>query len=265
MSYEPTNWKTGDVITAEKLNKLEDGVASGGSGGGSSSEGPYKICFKCQCHSRPAGSGDYTTDYELVSAELSAQDFKTAVFNGKHPLLVVELRTEHVYDDTGEPTGQPDNIILYRCTDYATTSLGTYMMLFYNEFDNGPEKYLLSIPVNDEPTYVMELLYASCRFNVPRKSDGTYPENVSGSLRPRDILKETQRKFIDGEFDFSVVIDNRMGSSVNAFKRLRVEHAEWYYTSEDQGGMVLTVYFDSFSIIGRYDSDTWSISIRSQE
>ena len=30
MSYTPTNWATGDVITAEKLNKLEQGVASGG-------------------------------------------------------------------------------------------------------------------------------------------------------------------------------------------------------------------------------------------
>lgn len=32
MSYIPTEWKTGDVVTAEKLNKLESGVA--GSGGG---------------------------------------------------------------------------------------------------------------------------------------------------------------------------------------------------------------------------------------
>ena len=33
MSYEPTNWKTGDVVTAAKLNKLENGVAEGGGGG----------------------------------------------------------------------------------------------------------------------------------------------------------------------------------------------------------------------------------------
>lgn len=31
MSYTPTNWQTGDIITAEKLNKLENGVAGGGS------------------------------------------------------------------------------------------------------------------------------------------------------------------------------------------------------------------------------------------
>jgi len=34
MSYEPTVWKTGDVVTSAKLNKLEQGVAGGGSGGG---------------------------------------------------------------------------------------------------------------------------------------------------------------------------------------------------------------------------------------
>ena len=30
MSYIPTTWKSGDVVTSEKLNKLENGVAGGG-------------------------------------------------------------------------------------------------------------------------------------------------------------------------------------------------------------------------------------------
>ena len=37
MSYTKTNWQTGDVITAEKLNKIENGVeaaSNGGSGSG---------------------------------------------------------------------------------------------------------------------------------------------------------------------------------------------------------------------------------------
>ena len=34
MSYTPTNWTTGDTITAEKLNKMEQGIASAGGGGG---------------------------------------------------------------------------------------------------------------------------------------------------------------------------------------------------------------------------------------
>lgn len=33
MSYEPTNWKSGDVVTSAKLNKLENGVAAAGGGG----------------------------------------------------------------------------------------------------------------------------------------------------------------------------------------------------------------------------------------
>lgn len=33
MSYNKTTWADGDVITAEKLNNIEDGIASGGSGG----------------------------------------------------------------------------------------------------------------------------------------------------------------------------------------------------------------------------------------
>lgn len=28
MSYEKTNWKTGDVITSQKLNHIEDGIVS---------------------------------------------------------------------------------------------------------------------------------------------------------------------------------------------------------------------------------------------
>lgn len=30
MAYEPTTWKSGDVVTSAKLNKIEAGIASGG-------------------------------------------------------------------------------------------------------------------------------------------------------------------------------------------------------------------------------------------
>ena len=30
MSYEPTNWKTGDVVTSTKLNHMEQGIAAAG-------------------------------------------------------------------------------------------------------------------------------------------------------------------------------------------------------------------------------------------
>lgn len=34
MSYTPTVWANGDTITAQKLNKMENGIAEGGGGGG---------------------------------------------------------------------------------------------------------------------------------------------------------------------------------------------------------------------------------------
>lgn len=33
MAYVPTEWKKGDIVTAAKLNKLEEGVANAGGGG----------------------------------------------------------------------------------------------------------------------------------------------------------------------------------------------------------------------------------------
>lgn len=30
MAYEPTEWKSGDVVTSAKLNKIEGGIVSGG-------------------------------------------------------------------------------------------------------------------------------------------------------------------------------------------------------------------------------------------
>ena len=39
MSYDPTNWKAGDVISSQKLNKLEQGVADAGGGGGGGGAG----------------------------------------------------------------------------------------------------------------------------------------------------------------------------------------------------------------------------------
>lgn len=32
MSYEPTEWKTGDIVTSAKLNKMEQGIAAGSTG-----------------------------------------------------------------------------------------------------------------------------------------------------------------------------------------------------------------------------------------
>ncbi len=50
MSYTPTEWKKGDLITSEKLNKIEEGIVDAGSSGGgfliiNANQGKTEIVF----------------------------------------------------------------------------------------------------------------------------------------------------------------------------------------------------------------------------
>lgn len=79
MSYTPNTWKSGDVVTSAKLNKLEQGVAnaSGGSSGGGVlfvTVGENNICDK------------------------SYNDIKTAIEDGTLPILVIPSGDEDTLD-----------------------------------------------------------------------------------------------------------------------------------------------------------------------
>lgn len=67
MSYEKTVWNTGDVVTAEKLNKLEDGVQNAG---GSVITETYD-------------SATYTSTLNKTYNEISAM-----VEDGKFPIII---------------------------------------------------------------------------------------------------------------------------------------------------------------------------------
>ena len=75
MSYEPTNWKNGDVITAQKLNKLEQGVAG-------------SDLLKVQIITRDDGG------YVLT---LSWQDIYNAVINGLGCIFYQYDQTQKFY------------------------------------------------------------------------------------------------------------------------------------------------------------------------
>lgn len=78
MAYEKQTWTTGDVITQEKLNHMEDGIA-GASGGG----GVFVINV----------SDIDLSNYTAVVDKTYAEAF--AAFNDGQPFLVVE-ETENV-------------------------------------------------------------------------------------------------------------------------------------------------------------------------
>ena len=66
MAYTPTEWKTGDVITAPKLNNIEQGIVNAG---GDSAGGIVFVTITSD------GSGSYTVDK-------SPKEIITAVNNG---------------------------------------------------------------------------------------------------------------------------------------------------------------------------------------
>lgn len=80
MSYEPTNWKTGDVVTSAKLNKLEQGVAAG--------SGVLVV------------TGTYEGDIETL--DKTWQEIIDALSSGK---IVCRLLVDDNYVDIGYCTG----------------------------------------------------------------------------------------------------------------------------------------------------------------
>lgn len=76
MSYEKHTWETGETITAEKLNNLEDGVASG-----SGSTEIFVLKF-------------YTEDLETVTADKSFEQLLEAYNSGKQIVAYINVYNE---------------------------------------------------------------------------------------------------------------------------------------------------------------------------
>ena len=102
MSYTPTEWKKGDVITATKLNKIENGIADA-SGGNS---GVLKITLT---YDSTADDGSYTCDKTCaeISAFLTAGGVVVAqaVRNGNHGYPFVVQYAWDEYDHEYQVNG----------------------------------------------------------------------------------------------------------------------------------------------------------------
>lgn len=73
MSYTPTNWVTGDVVTAEKLNKIEQGIAGSSTGGGA-----FVVTFTAEYD-----NGSYTnveTDHTYAETKAAIEAGQTVIF-----------------------------------------------------------------------------------------------------------------------------------------------------------------------------------------
>ena len=71
MSYNPTNWTSGDIITSTKLNKIEQGIADAAESGG----GVLRV--------------NTSVDGNYLVADKTALEIKTAWLSGKQVIFKI--------------------------------------------------------------------------------------------------------------------------------------------------------------------------------
>ena len=97
MAYEPTTWNNDDVITAEKLNKLEQGVKNeqvgpAGPAGAVGPAGPAGVAGPKGDKGEPGTQGPAGPSYTLPAAN------KTTLGGVKQMALIEDLSTETATD-----------------------------------------------------------------------------------------------------------------------------------------------------------------------
>lgn len=94
MAYTPTTWSDGDVITAEKLNKLEQGVKNEqvGPAGPAGAVGPAGPAGEKGDKGDPGAQGPAGPSYTLPAAN------KTTLGGVKQMALIADLSTETATD-----------------------------------------------------------------------------------------------------------------------------------------------------------------------
>ena len=111
MAYTPTNWKDGDIISAEKMNKLEQGVAEGGGGvllvnvtEGSDDGGGSVAVNSVSPMRRVPSSPTFTADktYAEVDAAVKAGKMVYLVYNGVY--IPLDLVATYDSSDSGGGT-----------------------------------------------------------------------------------------------------------------------------------------------------------------
>lgn len=101
MTYTPTQWNTGDKITAEKMNKLEQGVQNeqvgpqgpAGPKGETGPQGPAGPTGKTGAQGPAGADGKYVTAIALTTTG-GAVTGGTATFNDKSTLPITVTTSE---------------------------------------------------------------------------------------------------------------------------------------------------------------------------
>lgn len=161
MAYTPTNWKDGDIISAEKMNKLEQGVAEGGGGG--------VLLVNVTKGSDGGGGGTVVNsaspmlnavpDSPTFTADKTYAEIKTAIDDDQ--TVIVKYQLEHI----GTTPITETAYLTLKCT---TLFLGDKIFIFGS--DTGAK--WCRIQISPQSVIVYESLN-TIQTNISSAADGT--------------------------------------------------------------------------------------------
>lgn len=107
MSYNKTTWATGDIITAAKLNNMEDGIADAGSGAAmvltlDSDTLAFDKTWQ-EIHDALIAGIPVVADFEYDGDSYAASVTHTLITSGQYQAYF----TETTYASTGSASGYP--------------------------------------------------------------------------------------------------------------------------------------------------------------
>ena len=117
MAYEPTQWRSGDTITSERLNKMEQGIAGGGSGDA------YVLHTTMTVTPAENENGNPTVTYSSVELREDGLPMWLIIDNqiGQNNTTFAEVEFLNTYDN--EIFNYNDNLYINRSTGEITDTI----------------------------------------------------------------------------------------------------------------------------------------------
>lgn len=170
MAYEPTAWQSGDVVTAEKLNKIEDGIAN------SASNQFLEIPSNAILWNHEFGLG--ALDYIYLTSSLQEYCLVPLKYV---PELGDSLKcyARHSYMESSDSTGKFNRVIIGK--SQSTSEIAQTVSHFWaNNMEIGA-KVFGSIPLLGDDTIVLVKNTAENRGKI--LSVAAYPDDLNSIMQ----------------------------------------------------------------------------------
>ena len=134
MAYTPTEWATGDVITAQKLNKMEQGIA----GAGLQLYGPYNAYATSSISANSGEDINLTNIVDINEVPVTLPDENAVILIASARIRAAFLGTMLVVQGLEAPVKQenwnPAHMVVVNGTDSAQTVTASMTLYSTVEF-----------------------------------------------------------------------------------------------------------------------------------